>query len=151
MSILSGLLIYFIRAPSTTVLLGANNINNVAEVIPVVQMIVHPKFSSLSYKNDIALLRLSRPAKINDNVFPIRLPTRAQKKKSFKKTKPVTAGWGRDGNNQIIPAQHLIAVNLTVISNFDCWFKYPAYIGDKNICTSSGKGTPCEGDDGKYN
>lgn len=138
----------FVRAPSSTVLLGANDINKVSEVIPVVQMLIHPKFSSFSYKNDIALLRLSRPAKINDMVYPIRLPTKAQKKTSFKKTKPVTAGWGRDGNNEIIPGQQLLAVNLTVISNFDCWFKYPAYIGDKNICTSSGKGTPCDGDEG---
>uniref|UniRef100_A0A336MER0 CSON010915 protein n=1 Tax=Culicoides sonorensis TaxID=179676 RepID=A0A336MER0_CULSO len=136
------------KAPSSTVLLGATNINSVTEVIPVVQTLVHPKFGSLSYKNDIALLRLSRAAKITENVYPIRLPTKAQKKTSFKSKKPVAAGWGRDGKNQVIPGQYLMGVNVTVISNFDCWFNFPAYITDTNICTSSSKGTPCEGDDG---
>jgi len=108
----------------------------------------HPKFGSLSYKNDIALLTLARPAKISDEVQTIRLPTKAQKKTSFKKAKAVTAGWGTDGTIEIFPSQHLHAINLTVIGNFDCWTKYPAYIGDKNICTNSGKGTPCDGDQG---
>lgn len=77
-------------------------------------------------------------------VQAIRLPKKSQKKTTFKKAKAVTAGWGKDGDLQVVPGQYLYAVNLTVISNFDCWFKYPAYIGDTNICTDSGKGTPCD-------
>ncbi|XP_063705675.1 collagenase-like [Culicoides brevitarsis] len=137
------------KAPAATVVLNATNIHQFEKVvIPVVQILLHPKFKKGSYKNDIALLRLQRPVKIDDNIYPIRLPKKSEKKKSYKKSKAVVAGWGRDGTNEIIPATQLMGVNLTVISNFDCWVKYPAYIKDTNICTSSSKGTPCEGDDG---
>lgn len=36
---------------------------------------------------------------------------------------------------------------MHVITNFNCWFSYPLYLDDTNLCTQ-GKGLPCGGDEG---
>lgn len=152
---------------------GASDISKPVEVMPVVEILIHPKYSGFFESWDYALMRLQRPVKINEQVQPIRLPSWAQKKKSFKSVMATVCGWGRDGKNEIIPRGQLKAVTMKVISNFDCWWHYPLYreyfigrvsgvlglttdlplnilfiVGDTNICTSSKDGLPCEGDEG---
>lgn len=136
------------RAPAASVMTGATDISKPVEVMPVSEITIHPKFSGFFQTWDFALLRLQRAVKINEQVQPIRLPSWAQKKKSFKKVQATMCGWGRDGKNEVIPRGQMKAVQLKVISNFDCWWHYPLYLGDTNICTSSKDGLPCEGDEG---
>lgn len=80
---------------------------------------MHEKFGSFSWKNDIAVVRLSRPATFNEFVAPIRLPTKTQAKKvTFKGWAATSAGWGKDGTTDVTPVARLKAVDLKIISNF---------------------------------
>lgn len=116
----------------------------VNQTIKVVKLIVHEKFGWFSWKNDIALLQLERPPRYYDIVQKIRLPTRTQgKKKTFKGEKVTVSGWGKDGSGRILPLPHIRKIDLEVISNFACWWSYPIYLDDTNMCTQ-GKGVPCD-------
>lgn len=66
-------------------ILGTSSIIQNEQVIPIAEIIVHPKFGGFSYKNDVALLRFSQTARWNDFVQPIRLPSWKQAKQTFKK------------------------------------------------------------------
>lgn len=121
--------------------------NRVNQTIPVAAINIHPFFDSGKEKNDIALVRLSAPANLSDIVGLSRLPSRAQKKFSFKEKLATSFGWGKGGKASI-PVTTLHAVNETVITNLNCITKYPAYISDSNVCTGSSNGTPCTGDEG---
>lgn len=128
-------------------MLGASDVNRANQTIVAVKLIPHPFFDPGSEKNDIALVQLATPANLSDIVGISRLPSRAQKKLSFKDKLGTSYGWGK-GGKATIPVSTLHAVNETVITNLSCLTKYPAYITDSNLCTGSSNGTPCTGDEG---
>lgn len=128
-------------------MLGASDVNRANQTIPVVNVLIHPFFDAGSEKNDIALLKLGSPANLSDIVGISRLPSRAQKKLSFKDKLGTSFGWGK-GGKATVPVTTLHAVNETVMTNLNCLTKYPAYITDSNVCTGSSDGTPCTGDEG---
>ncbi|GJQ76781.1 hypothetical protein Trydic_g15621 [Trypoxylus dichotomus] len=59
--------------------------------------IVHPTYNPVSYKNDIALIRLRRPVNITYSIAPICLPITVGQKLNYEtgKLKFVVIGWGR--------------------------------------------------------
>lgn len=111
-------------------------------------MIPHPLYDSSADKNDIGLIKLARPVDLSDFVGIGRLPSKAQKKKSFSGKAVTSFGWGNRGKwGDKVPVESLHAVNEKVISKTSCLARYPAYITSSNICSGSG-GTPCTGDEG---
>ncbi|XP_063697689.1 collagenase-like [Culicoides brevitarsis] len=135
--------------PSASVLLGASDVNRANQTISVSNIIIHPFFDASGEKNDIALLQLSVSANLSDVVGLARLPSKAQKKEKFSGMTATAFGWGKGGKGKAsVPVEKLHAVNETVMTNFGCLKKYPAYITDSNVCTESGNGTPCTGDEG---
>lgn len=133
--------------PRASVLLGASNINNANDTIDVVEFIPHPLYDSTADRNDIALVKLARPADLSDFIGVVRLPKWSQRKKSFNGVPVTTFGWGNRGKREKIPVENLHAVKEEVITNLACLGRYPAYITSSNVCTGS-KGTPCTGDEG---
>uniref|UniRef100_A0A2C9GW82 Peptidase S1 domain-containing protein n=1 Tax=Anopheles farauti TaxID=69004 RepID=A0A2C9GW82_9DIPT len=136
-----------------TVLLGAADMTRIEQIIPVLNIpshiIVHPGYSSLLNRDDIALLQLSHEADLTPNVQLINLPRRYHEAFTFNDWSATVAGWGNTGNrdNEPIPLQQLLYVAGSVVSNFVCGISH-SFIRDNNICTSTDNGGPCNGDEG---
>lgn len=127
----------FLSLPSASVLLGASYVSAPAQTIPVEKIIVHPRFDPSTEENDIGLLKLMIPANISHpEIGIVRLPSRAQKSKSFSDRLTSTYGWGYQGKRGPTPADNLHTVNETTITNLSCLGRYPAYIHSSNICTA---------------
>lgn len=79
--------------PSSSVLLGASNINEVEEVIRVATARIHPQYSNEDALNDIATLELSRPVDLSATIALVRLPNRRQVQTSFQNQQGIVAGF----------------------------------------------------------
>lgn len=60
------------------------------QIIPAARVIPHPNYESWLVNNDIMLIKLSRPATINQHVRPVALPTRCARAG----TTCTVSGWG---------------------------------------------------------
>lgn len=78
--------------PSSSVLLGASDIHNVADNIRVATMRVHPQYDPLEEINDIATLQLAWPAVLSDTITLVRLPNRRQVQSTFENQQAIVAG-----------------------------------------------------------
>lgn len=82
-----------------TVVLGAHNIQareKTTQRLKISRVIQH-RFNPMTIQNDIALIKLRRPARLNKYVKPIVLPAQNRKVKSG--TRCQVVGWGRLQNN----------------------------------------------------
>ncbi|GLV41344.1 Notopleural [Carabus blaptoides fortunei] len=108
-------------------------------------------YDAEDYNNDIALLKLAKPFKLNSEyVAPICLPEGNEK---FNATTEV-AGWGRLSEDGL-PSDKLKKVALPLIPSGECFKQleesgYGDYVHECNICTMDpgGKKDPCQGDSG---
>ncbi|XP_041768888.1 collagenase-like [Anopheles merus] len=136
-----------------TVLLGASDMTRIEQIIPVLNIpshiIIHPGYSALLNRDDIALLQLSRDADLTPNVQVVNLPRRYHTAFTFNDWSATVAGWGNTGNrdNEPIPLQQLQFATGSVVSNFVCGISH-SFIRDGNICSSTDNGGPCNGDEG---
>ena len=65
------------QAGSLTVVLGmrdADDTESIAVTIPVRRVIRHPYFNHRTYDNDVAVLELETPVKLQPHIVPICLP-----------------------------------------------------------------------------
>ncbi|KAB0800596.1 hypothetical protein PPYR_06336 [Photinus pyralis] len=60
-----------------------------------IQILVHRNYNKPTYKNDIALIRLSRPAIFNAFIKPICLPTSEKLQGNYVGINMTVAGWGK--------------------------------------------------------
>ncbi|XP_068728977.1 CUB and peptidase domain-containing protein 1-like [Montipora capricornis] len=116
----------------------------------VVQIIQHEHYSSLNQSNDIALLRLSKPAKLRHGVGLVclsdgkfELPFDEEDRKCW------ATGWGAlryDGPS----SKELMQVEIPLVSRENCLYSYPGRIDDTMICAGSSQGDKdtCQGDSG---
>ncbi|XP_058122982.1 brachyurin-like [Anopheles ziemanni] len=138
---------------SFTVLLGATDMTRIEQIIPVLNIpshiIVHPGYSSLLNRDDIALVQLSHEANLTPTVQVANLPRRYHTAFTFNDWPATVAGWGNTGNrdNEPIPLQRLLFATGPVVSNFVCGISH-SFIRDGNICSSTDNGGPCNGDEG---
>ncbi|XP_052871684.1 serine protease grass-like [Anopheles cruzii] len=84
--------------------------------IPVERIIMHDNYSNRHKRNDIALIRLSRKASLNDNVNPICLPVGPQMRTTVRNY--VVAGWGTTHNSE--SSARLQFAVLTLMPNDKC-------------------------------
>uniref|UniRef100_A0A182SA45 Peptidase S1 domain-containing protein n=1 Tax=Anopheles maculatus TaxID=74869 RepID=A0A182SA45_9DIPT len=133
-----------------TVMLGAYDMTMVQDFITVSSVLVHPNFSSFFYTNDLAILTLSRPAQLSERVQIVQLPSRLYIGHSFNNYETTIAGWGQTGSNtgEVIPVRRLLYFRARVITNTSCLISFPLYLSSTNICTSTGEGAACVGDEG---
>lgn len=143
--------------------MGAHNVTTNETTQVVIQgekVIAHDNFNSTDYQNDIALVKLSEPAPINDNIKIVILPSRADADNTYFGETTTAIGWGLANDLPYYPtlkdmSDILRFVDVTILDNPACGDIYNdyeegyVYITDKNICTTGyrNKGT-CNGDSG---
>lgn len=155
--------------------MGAHNIREEESsqqkyVVPKENIKYHEKWSMTQIRNDIAVLKLPKPATFNDRVRAVVLPRKKDRDNSFAQEPCTTSGWGKDKDCKCIDHSILhqtediflilIAstsvspvlrfVETEVITNSGCSNYFPGVIQSSNIC-ASGKGgkSSCNGDSGK--
>ncbi|XP_050072874.1 collagenase-like [Anopheles maculipalpis] len=140
----------FTNPGATTVLLGASNMTNVEDIVIASDVIVHQAFVPSQNLNDIALVRLSRPANITNYIRLARLPNWRQADSLFVNQLATVSGWGALGQNspEILPLNNLHRINGSVITNTACSLQYLGGIAESHVCVSTSNGSPCLGDQG---
>ncbi|XP_018430205.1 PREDICTED: granzyme A-like [Nanorana parkeri] len=142
---------------STKAVLGAHSLTvntNQQQIIKVRRAIKHPCFDWETKINDLQLLQLEKPAKLNKFVSILPLPNQEENVKP--KAQCSTAGWGvTDPKNKKL-SDVLREVNLTIVDNKVCSKAYSTAKPKETIISSmicagplkKRKDDTCQGDSG---
>jgi len=142
-------------ALSFEVVLGAHNISDTAEntqvsvTVAVADALVHPEWNMAVLQNDLALLRLSTPVTLSDNIQTLRLPAKSLVGNLLVNENATVSGWGKydDDINSISPVLRKVTKN--VITRLACNSRYVGVIKPTHLCTSGTQGqSSCSGDSG---
>ncbi|XP_057292187.1 transmembrane protease serine 5-like [Hydractinia symbiolongicarpus] len=133
--------------------LGAHKISNgllEKTDYDVEQIYVHPDYRVQKvYNNDVALIKLRKPALLNDQVNSICLMGNEYEPAAGDKC--VIAGWGKlwSGNSGIYP-KVLQDGEVSMRSRYHCYKTYGSLITDNMLCAGEDIGIPdtCQGDSG---
>ena len=107
---------------------------------------VHTNYNSSNNENDIALMKLHEPAKLNDYVSPICLPDQNSGQLYENGNLCHVAGWGSD---RVSPVKPLSSLALPVVSNNQCDTFDDFTVTDKMLCAGRQNGIDtCNGDGG---
>lgn len=146
--------IYRQSSSSMKVKLGDHDIRNSdgnEQYIQVKRIVQHPSYNPRALNNDIALLELDVPAKFNDRVQPVCLPSKGEAPAVGSKC--TITGWGKirhPGNSHPILQQ----LDLTIQSKSACHSKNSKYmpITDQMVCGANlnvrENQSGCHGDSG---
>ncbi|XP_068231253.1 transmembrane protease serine 9-like [Palaemon carinicauda] len=140
-------------ASSVKVLIGEHNWGtttetSVTEKRDVSQIIVHPQYSSKTFDNDMALLKLSSPISFpSDNkIAPVCLPDAGN---AYDNVDAIITGWGTtsSGGSQ---SNQLREVTVPTMTNSKCQQSYGNSITSNMICAGLDEGgkDSCQGDSG---
>ena len=131
--------------------MGAHSLNEsfgIEQDIDVAQIFVHKYFNKpLQYSNDVALLKLAKPAKLNKDVGVACLPD-FHHHLSDNKTCWIT-GWGTTTLEGNIPNQ-LQEASVQIVLRERCAKAYPCKIDSSMLCAGFDDGgiDACTGDSG---
>ena len=107
---------------------------------------VHPNYNSSSNENDIALIKLHKPAKLNNYVGTICLPDQDSGELYENGNLCQVAGWGSD---RVFPVYPLSSLTLPIVSNRQCNTFDEFNVTDKMLCAGRQDGIDtCSGDGG---
>lgn len=114
----------------------------------------HEGFNSVSFQNDIAILKLEKRVEFNSEIQPICLPMEpALRNKDYTKTQPFVAGWGATSFNG--PSSGTLReVQIPVVSQASCKEAYKGFrtvnVDDSVLCAGLARGgkDACQGDSG---
>ncbi|XP_041032577.1 trypsin-like isoform X2 [Carcharodon carcharias] len=116
------------------------------QFIQSARVIRHPGFNPNTVDNDIMLIKLSKPATLNDNVGTIDLPSSCASAGEY----CLVSGWGDTESNGTNHGDRLQCLDDPVLSNAACESSYPGMITNNMMCIGYldfGKGS-CWGDSG---
>ena len=123
--------------------------DDVEQQLPVSEIFVHPKFDRNTVDNDIALLKLRTPLKMNKFVSPICLPKPDEKMKV--NSKGTILGWGKRKTDAMWGTGLLHEARVPIADAEDCKKVYENYyISDNMVCAGYKRGRidSCAGDSG---
>ncbi|KAM4735097.1 trypsin-1-like isoform 1-T1 [Anableps anableps] len=108
-------------------------------------VIPHPQYNHFTIDNDIMLIKLSRPAILNQYVQPIALPTSCAPVSTMCKV----SGWG-DTKDPTVDNTKLRCVDVPVLSDSVCRNSYPDMITSSMFCAGylEGGKDSCQNDSG---
>ncbi|XP_055589412.1 collagenase-like [Uranotaenia lowii] len=118
------------------------------------QYIAHPYYNNDNLNNDVGLILLETPApKSSPNIKPIALPIPGRFGETFESKRATISGFGTTVDSNLNePSQELNWIDVTVISNEECYTVYGPYLVlDSTICASGADDLsqgPCFGDSG---
>ncbi|KAM4704527.1 trypsin-like [Rhinophrynus dorsalis] len=129
--------------------LGENNIEvleGTEQFIQSAKVIRHPKYNSRLIDNDIMLIRLSEPARLNSRVQAIKLPTQC----AAAGTLCHISGWGNTLSNGSNYPDLLQCLDAPILTDKECRDSYPGQITSNMICVGylEGGKDSCQGDSG---
>lgn len=84
--------------------------------VKVKRIMKHPRYSSTTYNNDIALIRLEEPVKFEGILNPVCI---ASPGKSYTGSNGIVTGWGTTKEGGEV-SQTLQEVTVPIISNAEC-------------------------------
>lgn len=122
---------------------GNEQQRNISEVF------VHPKYDPVTVDNDIALLKLRQPLKINKHVSPVCLPKDTDVMKD--NARGTILGWGKRRPDAIFGTDALHAARVPITNAEVCKKVYSKYyISDNMVCAGLKRGQvdSCAGDSG---
>ncbi|MCA2012473.1 trypsin-like serine protease [Cereibacter sphaeroides] len=136
------------QASAISVLLDTPTLSSGGDLVPVVQIFMHPQYNGSTNENDIALLQLSRP--VDGHPLSL-LPTVAQGVNLTDAGDTLRAiGWGDTTQGGSSP-DRLREVALPAVAQGTCRAAYPnEYIADTMLCAGRPAGgiDTCQGDSG---
>lgn len=115
------------------------------------KIIVHPKYSSSTFANDIALLKLTEEAEITMYVRPVCLWEENISLESVIGRKGIVVGWGFDETGKV--SEQLAKAYMPVVSQETCIYSFAEFFSrfttDHTYCAGFNNGTSvCNGDSG---
>ena len=128
---------------SFEVVLGLNELNNYrnAQFIKPKRLIIHEDFQGVERVNDIALIELSRSAKINEYVSLLCLPDLDSMDDNFYKKQLFVSGWGVVSSKDAGKENSLILkqTSLNIVIDSNCSFNESIFCtinqnDESNIC-----------------
>lgn len=148
------------KGQSVTVVLGGNNFysfvseKNKIELKATVFWI-HENFSMPTAKNDIGIIKLPRPVKFTNEIYPVKISKDLKIDQCNKEVSVIISGWG--AIEQFEPIEFLQTATLKLIPISDC-LKFQSHFAEtitkNHICafglrnTDSRSTAPCDGDSG---
>lgn len=117
--------------------------------VRVSDIFVHPEYDAETVDNDIALLKLKQPLKINQFVSPICLPS--EDTALATNSLATILGWGKKRNSAVFGTDVLHQAQVPIADSDDCKRVYENYfISDNMVCAGykKGKVDSCAGDSG---
>uniref|UniRef100_A0A4X2M1E5 chymotrypsin n=1 Tax=Vombatus ursinus TaxID=29139 RepID=A0A4X2M1E5_VOMUR len=136
---------------STTdkVVAGEFNLNSDEDniqVLSIAKVFKNKSYNSFTISNDITLLKLATPARFQNNVSPVCLPSAHEDFPSG--TPAVTTGWGKTKYYALRVADKLQQAALPLLSNDECKQFWDSKIKDTMICAGASGVSSCMGDSG---
>uniref|UniRef100_A0A665VYD0 trypsin n=1 Tax=Echeneis naucrates TaxID=173247 RepID=A0A665VYD0_ECHNA len=115
------------------------------QFIAAAAIIRHPNYDRYTINNDIMLIKLAEPAKFDEYVKPIALPSRC----APAGTKCLVSGWGAT-KSPFGCLKCLHCLDLPILSQEDCESSYPNRITSSMFCAGflEGGKDSCQGDSG---
>ncbi|KAK2819859.1 hypothetical protein Q7C36_021505 [Tachysurus vachellii] len=131
------------------VVLGEHDRSSNAEPIQTMKIdkvFKHQQYSPFTISNDILLIKLASPAKLNAHVSPVCL---AESSDNFSGgMRCVTTGWGLTKYNAPDTPAILQQASLPLLTNDDCKRFWGSKITDVMICAGASGVSSCMGDSG---
>ncbi|XP_017351041.1 vitamin K-dependent protein C isoform X1 [Ictalurus punctatus] len=120
--------------------------------LPVVKIVPHPKYNSLTVDNDIALLRLESPVTFSTYIVPACLPSRdlAERVLHLNGTMTVVTGWGKYKEGTMSYSSDLKHISLPLVEQSECAHHMVNNLTENMLCAGSIGSTKdaCKGDSG---
>ncbi|KAM9607411.1 chymotrypsinogen B isoform 1-T1 [Trichechus inunguis] len=116
------------------------------QVLNIAKVFKNPKFSMLTIRNDITLLKLARPARFSLTVSEVCLPNAEDDFPAGSLC--VTTGWGKTKYSAIKIPEKLQQATLPLLSNTDCKKYWGSKITDVMVCAGASGVSSCMGDSG---